>query len=289
MALNNFTQRLLTGIGFISVLLTGIIFTPFLFFPIFGVITTLALYEYLSLGKRMKIEPMYVTNLIVAVSFFSINFLFAANVINAYWFIIFIPVWVMIIIFELFRRTVYPILNIAYSLSGFFLIVIPFSLFAYMIFPKLMFTENEFFVQLSGISKYFDHRLLLAFFLLLWSNDTFAYLFGVQFGKHRLFERISPKKSWEGFFGGLMMTIIMSLILSKFFGFYNSMFAVSIAFIISVFGTLGDLVESMFKRSINVKDSGNLLPGHGGILDRFDGVILASPMVFFIVYMMAKF
>ncbi len=289
MALNNFTQRLFTGIGFISVILSGIIFTPFLFFPVFALITLLALYEYYKLGRRMKIEPMFFTNMFVAFIFFTINFLFAANVINAYWYILFLPAWVLMIIFELYRRTTYPILNIAFSLSGFMLIVLPFSLFSFMIFPGILIHNKESFISIFDIGRYYDYRLLLAFFLLLWSNDTFAYLFGVQFGRHRLFERISPKKSWEGFFGGLMMTIIMSLILSKFFSFYSGNFAVVLAIVISVFGTLGDLVESMFKRSINVKDSGHILPGHGGILDRFDGVLLASPIVFFIFFIIAKF
>ena len=289
MALNNFTQRLLTGIGFISVLLTGIVFSPYLFYFVFALITMLALYEFFSLGKKMKVESMLISNMIVGFSFFTINFLFAANVINAYWFVIFLPVWVMLVVFELYRRTTYPMLNIAYSLAGFFIIVIPFSLFSYLIFPGLIIKETDIFVSLSDLPVNFDNRLVLAFFLLLWSNDTFAYLFGVQFGKHRLFERISPKKSWEGFFGGLMMTIIMSLILSKFFSFYEAPFAILSAVTVSVFGTLGDLVESMFKRSIDVKDSGKLLPGHGGILDRFDGVILASPMIFFVFYIIAKF
>ena len=119
------------------------------------------------------------------------------------------------------------------------------------------------------------------FFILLWANDTFAYLTGIIFGKHRLFERISPKKSWEGFFGGLVGTVVLSFLVAKLFPvlpFYHWM---AVAALIVVFGVYGDLIESLLKRNLKIKDSGHFLPGHGGILDRFDSVLLAAPMVYF--------
>ena len=276
--MNNFTKRTITGAGFVSILLTGLIFHPVLFYFVFGFIISLALFEFYNLGKYHKIEPQKYSGIFLGLLLFTLSFLQASRVINNMFFGVIIPVVIMISIIELYRRTPKPIENIAYTLFGVIWIALPFSLFNYMAFYKCnnLDTSNNLF----DIGKYFDNSLILAFFILLWANDTFAYLTGVSIGKHRLFERISPKKSWEGFFGGLFFTILISLILSKFFNLYNIKHSVAIAVIISIFGTYGDLFESMFKRNIGIKDSGNILPGHGGILDRFDAVFVALPMVF---------
>lgn len=128
-------------------------------------------------------------------------------------------------------------------------------------------------------------HIILAIFLLLWINDTGAFLIGSLFGKHRLFERISPKKSWEGFFGGLVATMLEAALFgnycSAFFGFAGQSHTIEIwigfGAVISIFGTWGDLVESLMKRTLHVKDSGTMIPGHGGILDRIDSLLLALP------------
>lgn len=125
---------------------------------------------------------------------------------------------------------------------------------------------------------------LLSFFLLLWTNDTFAYLSGRTFGKHKLWERLSPKKTWEGFIGGVTAAVIVSLIVGPYSNWSTSD-SIIIAMIIGALGTLGDLLESSLKRKANVKDSGTLMPGHGGILDRFDGVMLSAPLVFIYLWM----
>ena len=117
-------------------------------------------------------------------------------------------------------------------------------------------------------------------FLLVWVNDTFAYLSGSLFGKHKLFPRISPKKSWEGAIGGGLMTIIVGLCVSPYIEGYTIRDTAIISCIVAVFGIYGDLLESLFKRSIEIKDSGNILPGHGGILDRFDAIIFTIPAIF---------
>jgi len=122
---------------------------------------------------------------------------------------------------------------------------------------------------------------------MLWANDTGAYLSGRSFGKHKLFERISPNKTWEGFIGGILLAVVIALNLEHYFGALSKWEWVTMAVIIGVFGTLGDLVESMLKRSLGVKDSGNILPGHGGLLDRFDGLLMAAPLVFFFLLMLS--
>ena len=130
----------------------------------------------------------------------------------------------------------------------------------------------------------FNFHFPLAFMLMLWANDTGAYKFGVRFGKHKLFERHSPKKTWEGFFGGLATGLIAAYLISAQFGDLTIMQWLSVSLIIGTAGTFGDLFESMLKRSMSIKDSGSLLPGHGGLLDRFDGLLFAAPLVFIYLY-----
>lgn len=120
---------------------------------------------------------------------------------------------------------------------------------------------------------------------MLWANDTGAYLFGVKFGKNRLFERHSPKKSWEGFFGGMFTSLVASYLISMQFTEMSPLIWAGMSFLIVCFGTLGDLVESMLKRSLDAKDSGSFLPGHGGFLDRFDGLLIAAPVVYVYLYL----
>ena len=126
----------------------------------------------------------------------------------------------------------------------------------------------------------FEPRTVLLVFVLLWANDTFAYLTGRLLGKHKLFERISPGKTIEGSIGGLVLTLAGIIVFSHYVDWLSLWQAIGLGLIAVVFGTLGDLCESMLKRQAGVKDSGNLIPGHGGILDRFDSVLFAVPFVF---------
>ena len=138
-------------------------------------------------------------------------------------------------------------------------------------------------------SRSYHYAFLLALFVFIWVNDSFAYLTGSLFGKHRMFERISPKKSWEGFIGGAAFTIAASVIFANYFTQLPLWGWIGFAILMIIFGTLGDLVESLFKRTLNVKDSGNILPGHGGILDRIDSVIFSIPALFIYVEIISFF
>jgi phosphatidate cytidylyltransferase len=131
-----------------------------------------------------------------------------------------------------------------------------------------------------GTKNEFNPTILLSVFVLFWSNDTFAYLIGISFGKTKLMERISPKKTVEGFFGGMVGSIIASIIIFKFTSLYNIYIWLSLAIIVSALGTIGDLIQSKFKREAGVKDSGKLMPGHGGLYDRLDSIIYASPFIY---------
>ncbi len=145
-------------------------------------------------------------------------------------------------------------------------IVVPFVLMA-----QIPFLNNDF--------KYAS-TTILGVFILIWSSDTFAYLIGKNFGKTKLLKRISPNKTVEGFAGGMIACLITSYILAQYFTDFTTIQWIVIALLVSIFGVFGDLIESMFKRQAGIKDSSNLIPGHGGFLDRFDSVIFAAPFIF---------
>src|SRR6202000_3479050 len=179
----------------------------------------------------------------------------------------------LVFIFELFRRTTAPFTNIAFTFLGIIFTIIPFSLFHALAFLR------------GG----YNFHLPMAFLIMLWTNDTGAYLSGRLLGKHKLWERHSPKKTWEGFIGGVLLAIGASAILAHYYPEIGLIQWMVVAACIGIVGTLGDLVESMFKRSINIKDSGGILPGHGGLLDRFDGLLLSAPIVFAYLYLISIF
>ena len=120
--------------------------------------------------------------------------------------------------------------------------------------------------------------------LLIWTNDSFAFLVGKNFGKHKLFEKVSPKKTIEGFIGGLVFSIIVGVIIGQYSGIFSISSWIIIAIIVAVFGSLGDLVESKFKRQANIKDSGTIMPGHGGLLDRLDSLFFLAPFVYLYIH-----
>ena len=168
-----------------------------------------------------------------------------------------------VFIAPLYQKQNKPFISVAYTLLGIVYVILPFVSF----------------FSLAFITDVYDYRFPLGFMLILWGNDTGAYLIGRFFGKHRLFERISPKKTWEGLIGGVLLALITSQVFAHYFPVLAAWQWGGVALVVSVFGTYGDLVESMLKRSQQVKDSGAILPGHGGLLDRFDGLLLAAPAV----------
>jgi phosphatidate cytidylyltransferase len=270
----NFIQRTLSAAIFAIVLIAGITLHPIGFLAVFLGITLLGTFEFYKLAKKANSSPQCVTGMLAA------GILFLACFANTYLnsssvFLLFSLTVVMIPIIELYRKKENPFANIAFTFLGLLYVALPFSLLNYMVFP---FNDQQ-----------FHYEILLGVFVLIWANDTGAYLVGVNFGKHRLFERISPKKSWEGSIGGAITTIGIAWLCSIYLSDLTLIQWLIIAVIVFVFGSLGDLVESLFKRSINIKDSGNILPGHGGILDRFDAILLVSPMVFVFLQAIKEF
>ena len=175
----------------------------------------------------------------------------------------------LMFICELYRKSPTPIANIGSTLTGVIYVALPMSL---LLFIPLMLSRGE-----------WQPWSIIFYIFIIWANDVCAYLFGITLGKHRLFERISPKKSWEGFIGGLLGAMAMGYVAATFLD-GNFVVWIGMALIAAVTGVFGDLVESLFKRSVDMKDSGNIIPGHGGWLDRFDALILSAPFVF--IYLM---
>ena len=166
---------------------------------------------------------------------------------------------------ELYRKSATPIANIASSIMGALYVALPMSLL--LVIPMLL-----------GNGEW-NPWIVLFYIFIIWANDVFAYLFGITLGRHRLFERISPKKSWEGFFGGLAGAVAMGYVAATILDASTTAW-MGLALVAALSGVFGDLVESLMKRSVDVKDSGNIIPGHGGWLDRFDALILSAPFVF---------
>ncbi len=266
--MNKILKRSLTGAIFVLVLVGSILFHPISFGLLFAFIIVLGMNEFYSLIKTKKsIHPQKYLGILFGVLLFSATFLHARNYLNSSLFILIIPALAGLFLVELYRNKPNPFENIAFTILGIIYIAVPFSFLPYLLYH-------------DTLTFAFKPEIVLGYFVLIWTNDTGAYLTGITIGKHPLFKRISPKKSWEGFIGGMLFTVAISLLVSKFSHELNPYHWMAVAAIIAVFGVLGDLVESMLKRSLDVKDSGNILPGHGGILDRFDSILISSPFVF---------
>lgn len=231
-------------------------------------ITTLSLMEFYKISFREKARAQILYGVISGGIIFLLNFLYANNFVDEKIFSLIIPLIFFVFIVELYLNNKRPFLNIAFTLLGFIYIVLPISL-------------TNYFVHFKNITevKYF-YDILLGIFIIIWTYDTFAYIFGVTLGRNRLFPRVSPKKSWEGAIGGSIITIIITYFFPQFFDILKLIDWMIIAGIVIITGTYGDLIESLYKRSINIKDSGSLIPGHGGMLDRFDSFLFAVPFVF---------
>ncbi len=150
-------------------------------------------------------------------------------------------------------------------------------LIGYIVIPFILLTK----LPLGNSENIgYNPKIIISIFILVWTNDTFAYIVGKSIGKHKLLEKISPKKTFEGFFGGLIFGVVAGILIAIYYSNQSVLQWIVIALIVSIFGTLGDLIESKFKRIAQVKDSGTIMPGHGGILDRLDSVVFAVPVVF---------
>lgn len=275
--MKDFLQRISTGIIFIALIIGGILWNEFSFVAIFSLVIALGILEFYKLLNTEGVHPPKVLGVISGVSIFLINAAVHYEYVgNEYLYISFLFFFILFTV-ELYRKKSNPFTNIAFAFFSLIYIAIPIALLV-----NITSVTTSYDTQ----AIYYRRELLLGYFFLVWASDSGAYVFGSLFGKHKLFPRVSPKKSWEGSFGGVVFVMIFAWLFYKFIPELGLSPAMSylnwviIGVIIVVMGTFGDLLESLLKRSIYIKDSGSILPGHGGILDRFDSVFLSAPFVF---------
>ena len=264
--------RSLTGILFVAILVGAIMWDKLAVASLFFIISLIGLNEFFALMIKNGFNPKKsITTAIGAVIYFIIS-LYSFDQYSFKFLLFIFPLLVLLVVIEIFRKNETPISNIAFSIMGILYVVIPFSILNFFAYES---TYSEVINIEDGQHNYW---LLLGFFMLQWSNDTGAYLIGSSLGKHKMTPEISPNKTWEGAIGGLVMSLLVAFVISYFT--YSSLFHwLAISTIVVIFGTIGDLTESRIKRTCGVKDSGRIMPGHGGILDRFDGVLFSAPFV----------
>ncbi len=271
--MNNILVRTITGAIYIGLIIISLVFHPVFLAILTVAINYFALHEFHSITTKFgaKAAPnnwiylnevfCIISVLIIALGFYPLYVLIPMLLLPAFY-----------MVAALFDKKNDSLIHISFSIFGTIYITIPLVLLN----------------LLQQISKHHMVAFALAMFVIIWTNDTFAYLSGISFGKHRMFERISPKKSWEGFIGGLIMSLLASFVFYYFFpapGLINWLLFGIITVVVSIFG---DFFESLLKRRAGIKDSGTLLPGHGGILDRIDSMLFASPAIFIYVMIIIK-
>ncbi|MDX5423601.1 MAG: phosphatidate cytidylyltransferase [Hymenobacteraceae bacterium] len=261
--LSNLQQRIIVGLLGATVFIGGILFSEWTYFLLFLALTLLGIAEFYRLVAVQGIKPNRGLGMALGALFFVSVFLIEKEIMPVELLFLSVPVFFLAFILELYRKKPQPFTNIAFTLMGAAYIAGPFGLL-----HLLGYLEGE-----------YSWQPILGVMLLIWSSDTGAYIAGKNFGKHKLFERISPGKTWEGWIGGTVLAVAVGYVLSIFFTDLELYQWIAVAIIIAVFGVLGDLVESQLKRSLGVKDSGTLLPGHGGLLDRFDSLLMAVPFI----------
>jgi phosphatidate cytidylyltransferase len=276
--LNNFFRRTLTGAWIVVFVLGGFWLHPVSFFLTGLVMLIGTQYEYYTMIRNTGVKPQMVPGIITGTTAYVVSTLIASGILTMNFFLVLIPFMLIMMVVELYRKQEKPFDSLAHTFFSILYTAVPFSMFPFSAFSR---TGLGSLLGHAGIT--FSPGIIIGFFLLIWANDTGAYLTGASFGRHKLMERISPKKTWEGFFGGVVMATLAAWLLSDWLGVVSTIQWIIISLIISIAGTYGDLIESMLKRSMGVKDSGTIMPGHGGFLDRFDSAIISFPFVYLFI------
>ncbi len=263
--------RTLSGLVFVIVMAGGILWSPYSLLILMLAIGCGCLHEFYRIAGLRGYEPQTRYGLFLSLCLIGMGFTVAMGTIDPVWGWIFVPAVTIVFASELFRVRSTPLENIASTLTGVLYTAVPLVV---LIFLGLRF---------SGEIVIYRPLVILSIVVLVWTNDVGAYLVGSVLGRHKMCERISPKKSWEGFVGGVTLSMVAAALLGHWIG--GSMAVrCGLGAVVAVAGVLGDLVESQFKRSVGLKDSGRMMPGHGGFLDRFDALLLAAPWA--VVYCM---
>ena len=261
---NDLTQRIITGIVGAVIIIFSIIYSEWSYFGTFLVICILTQLEFYKLLRLDDMLPLVSWGTFSGITIFVIVFLEQSELLkNEYYFVI-LPVLYIAFLIKLYRTTDdKPFTNIGLTFLGILYVAMPFSFLHIIAF----------------IDGSYQKEIVLGIILIQWASDTGAFFAGSKFGRRKLFERISPKKSWEGFLGGTVLALAFGALIHNYLDILAFWQWMGIALIIAVVGTYGDLVESLFKRSMGIKDSGSIIPGHGGFLDRFDSLLLSLPFI----------
>jgi len=264
--MNETLKRLLSGVVYVALLIIATSYSVDSFYLLFGIFMIIAIHEFCQLVHLNKIVPI-----ILGAAAYCIASQFRTNQTNDHLLLLatlFVSVKCLLLLFNSKKEKFDTLSKYVYTIG--------YGILPFIIITKIPFSDNI-----------YRPKIIISIFILIWTNDTFAYIVGKSIGKHKLIERISPKKTIEGFIGGILFSIIAGILISKFYFQPKPNYLITSiviwtisAIIISIFSTLGDLIESKFKRIAGVKDSGNIMPGHGGILDRLDSIIFVAPFVY---------
>ena len=275
--IRNLLVRAASGVVLLGVVL-GAAFVGYLgFAALLMLITVVGVWEFYNLAKAKGTEPQRCLGIVASVMLvttaagfgaycYDLNNAATLAIADASLVALFV-VMALIFVVEVFRAKPSPILNIATTIMGVVYVAVPMAIMCFV--PAFA----------SGYDKVWNPWVFLCYLFLVWGNDVFAYLVGISIGKHKMCERLSPKKSWEGFFGGVIGSLAMGA-LGAYIVEGNYIMWIGLALVVSLSSVVGDLAESMFKRDAGVKDSGAFIPGHGGMLDRFDALIFTAPFAF---------
>jgi phosphatidate cytidylyltransferase len=265
-SLSNLQQRVIAALIAIPFLLFCVLYSDYTFLVLFLVIGILAQLEFYKLvGSISDNLPLTFYGTFCGVVMHVLTFFIEKGDLAYQYYYILSPLLTLIFFIKLYKsKDEKPFKNIAYTFLGIIYVALPFTLLTVLAYIK---------------NDTYDPNIVLGCLFLLWASDSGAYFAGTKFGKTKLFERVSPKKSWEGSIGGMLTAMVVATIISRYYTNYSAFQWYAIGIIIVIAGTYGDLVESLFKRSINIKDSADTIPGHGGFLDRFDGLLLSIPFI----------
>lgn len=282
--INTLITRTLTAIVFVAVLLGAILFNYITFSVLFLIVSVWGLYEFYKLSEKLGAKPYKALGLLSGCILYCYGVYQNSNV-SLYvssekLFLVSIPLVFSVFIAGLFDKKTNTILNIAHTLMGIIYAVIPFVFLLNISCFDRNYTQHHVSENWSDNFAPYNYHYVLGIILLIWACDVSAYLVGSLVGKNKLYERISPGKTWEGTIGATILTVGCSLIISKWYPELATKHWIMISIMVSILGTIGDLVESMLKRQAGVKDSGKIMPGHGGILDRFDSLLFVSPFIY---------
>lgn len=257
-------RRVISALLGASVIVSALVYGEWTYFVVFLSISTLAQWEFYRLVRFQSYVPVRLLGVFIGGLLFVLSFLIEKGVLDSKYYFLIFPIACMIFLIKLYKKKdTNPFINIAFFYLGISYVALPFTLMNIIVF-----NHGD-----------YSFQILLGLLVIIWASDTGAYFTGSAFGKTKLFERISPKKSWEGSIGGAVIAVGFAILLSRFYTDLSLYEWIIISIIVVVAGTYGDLVESLFKRSMSIKDSGNIIPGHGGFLDRFDSLILSVPFI----------